>query len=208
MQRLMRIAGCLSAVLLSLTACTSVPITHYYTFQPSLKVAPQATESVASSPFSLRVESFGGDIPYQQDKIIFRTSAYEVNFYEYHQWLRPPAELVTERVLDLAGASGLFQHVFEEESGELTRYMLDGRVLMFDQWYTKPTGSTIRVGIRYRLFAPELQDDPLWDDTIETTADTMNMEILGAIKAFETALYENITQALAAIDRVIAQHTE
>ena len=200
--------GLLAAAFCILSGCATVPNTHYYTFRPTLSASLQGDEATRS-PFSLSVEGYGGDVPYQQDKIVFRISAYEINFYEYHRWLRPPTELVTEQVLKQAGASGLFRSVVVEGDFDAsTRYVLDGRVLMFDQWYTEQNRSTVRVGIRYRFFAPEQEQDLLLDKIIETTADTPSMEILEVIKAFETALHENITQAIAEIDRIIVQHTE
>jgi ABC-type uncharacterized transport system auxiliary subunit len=208
MQRLTWITSCLLAALFSLVGCTSVPTTHYYAFQPTLTVSLQETENTTTSPFRISVESYEGDVPYQQDRIVFRTSVYEISFYEYHRWLRPPTELVTEQVLKHARASGLFRNVLAGGFDASARYVLDGRVLMFDQWYTGQNRSTVRVGVRYRLSAPELEEGVLWDETIETTADSPNMEILEVIKAFETALHDNIMQAFAAIDRVVAQHTE
>ena len=54
----------------------------------------------------MAVDTFEADVPYQQDKIVFRTSPYEVNFYEYHKWLRPPEELVADQIEGDAGVAG------------------------------------------------------------------------------------------------------
>ena len=190
-----------------LNGCASVPLTHYYTFQPTLIESSQASEQ-AKYPFGLNVEEYSGDVPYQQDRIIFRTSAYEISFYEYHRWLRPPTELVTGQILKQLNASSPFHTVQESNFDASTRYVMEGRVLMFDQWYTEQKRSTVRVIVRHRLLDPEQEQDLLWEETIETTAETPSMEILEVIKAFETALQENIRQALAEIDRVVAQQTE
>ncbi len=206
MQRFFSMTICLAAFFI-LSGCAGVPDTHYYTFQPTLVESPQEPDQT-SYPFGLYVESYGGDVPYQQDKIVFRSSAYEIKFYEYHLWLRPPTELVTEQVLKQLSASRLFRSVQEGSFDASTRYILEGRVLMFDQWYTEQKRSIVRVGIRYRLLNPELEQDILWDETIETASTTPNMEILEVIKAFEATLHENIRQAIVKIDRVVAHNTE
>lgn len=206
MQRFFLITICLANFFI-LSGCFGVPATHYYTFQPTLVESPQHTKQT-SYPFGLSVESYDGDAPYQQDRIVYRTSAYEVNFYEYRRWLRPPTELVTGETLKQLNASRLFSSVREGTFEAATRFVLEGQVLMFDQWYTESKRSTVRVGIRYRLSDPALEQDVLWDETIETAAPTPTMETLEVVKAFELALHENILQAIAAIDRVVTQHTE
>jgi len=196
-----------AAVFFVLSGCAAVPETHYYTFQPTLAEAPHAPER-ASYPFGLKVESFDGDAPYQQEKIVYRTSPYEVNFYEYRRWLRPPTELVAEQAIKQLNASRLFRSIQTGSFDATTRYVLEGRVLMFDQWYSEPKRSTVRVVIRYRLSDADQEQGVLWDETFETAAATPNMEIIEVIKAFETAMQENIQQAIAEIDRVVAHHTQ
>ena len=134
---------------------------------------------------------------------MFRTSAYEVNYYEYHRWLRPPAELVTEQVQKLLASSEMFRRVHPYAFELYSDYIVQGRILMFDQWYTGEA-SSVQVAIQYQLVDPE-QDQIVWMDTVETTAAASNLEIVETIKAFEVALQKNILQAIAFIDSVLAQ---
>jgi ABC-type uncharacterized transport system auxiliary subunit len=188
--------------LLWLGGCfAEVPLLHYYTFQP---IVSEIAETPGSKfPYVLGVEPYEADVPYQQDKIVFRTSAYEVNFYEYHRWLRPPVELVTEQVQKLFASSGLFRRVHADTLELYSDYILRGKILMFDQWYHGETASA-QVGIAYRLIDPT-QEKLIWTNVIETTVTMPNLEILETIQGFEAALQNNVQQAIIAIDKVLSQ---
>jgi ABC-type uncharacterized transport system auxiliary subunit len=130
-----------------------------------------------------------------------------VNFYEYRRWLRPPTELVTEQVLKYLQTSDLFSSVYGEDVDSPVDYVLQGRILMFDQWYNDENTATTQVGIRYQLLDLEREQMVFWTEVIETSATTSNMEILETIKTFEEALHTNILQAITAIERVLDQNS-
>lgn len=152
-------------------------------------------------PLTVGVEAYEAESPYQQEKIVFRTSPYEVNFYEYHRWLRPPTELVTEQVQKLLAISGLFQRVQPYTYESEPDYVLRGRILLFDQWYSDPS-SSIQIGIQYQLLHL-VQDQVVWSDIIETTASVPTLEIVETVKGFEAAVHKNILQAIAAMEKVL-----
>ncbi len=180
----------------------NIPLTHYYTFQPANETV--VTREHPKYPYVIGVETFEANAPYQQDKIVFRTSPYEVNFYEYHRWLRPPAELLQERVVKLLTTSALFQKVHAYAFESFADYSLLGRIVMFDQWYNEDKTASVHVGITYQLINPEEQN-LVWSDTITVTTPTSSLGVVETIKAFELALHENILQAIAAIDQVLSQ---
>ena len=191
-----------------LCGCAEIPLTHYYTFRPD--VGKNAKTTSSKYPYVVAIDTFEADVPYQQDKIVFRTSPYEVNFYEYHKWLRPPEELVTDQVLKLVSSAGMFQNVHARAFESPPDYIIQGRIKMFDQWNSGKT-SFVRIQLEYHLIAPE-EEQIIWMDTVETTANISKLEstelaqfIVETVKGFETALQENILQALAAIDGVLSR---
>ena len=184
-----------------LYGCTPVPPTYYYTFRPDIE--KNVGTASPQYPSVLAIEAFDADVPYQQDKIVFRTSPYEVNFYEYHKWLRPLGELVTDQVVKFISAAGMFQKVHPRAFESYADYTLRGRIKMFDQWYSETT-SHVRIQLEYALMASE-KEQILWMDTVETTAPVSNLKVVETVKGFETALQENVLQALTAIARVLSQ---
>lgn len=183
--------------------CTAnIPQTHYYTFQPG-DIKVKETDS-AKYAYILGVEMYEADVPYQQDQIVFRSSPYEVNFYEYRRWLRPPTEMVMEQIVKFLASSGIFQRVHADTFESYADYILRGKVIMFDQWLTAENTSSVQVEIEYQLIDFE-QKHLVWIESINTTATISDLAILETVKAFESALQDNIQQAIATIDHVFAQ---
>ena len=193
----------LVGILFGVSGCfTNIPLMHYYTFQPASEKA--AKGETPKYPYVIGVEAFDANAPYQQDKIVFRTSAYEVNFYEYHRWLRPPADLLQEQTVKLLTTSALFQKVHAYVFESFADYSLIGRIVMFDQWNNADKTAAVHVGITYQFINPE-QQRLVWSDTITVITPTSSLGVVETVKAFESALQENILQAIAAIDQVLSQ---
>jgi ABC-type uncharacterized transport system auxiliary subunit len=188
------------ACLFLMIGCASVPPTHYYTFQP--QIGSSTSPAAPTYPVTLGVEAYEAETPYQQERIVFRTSPYEVNFYEYHRWLRPPTDLVTEQAQKLLQSSGLFQRVRPYTYESEPDYVIRGRILLFDQWYNG-TSSSIQVGIQYQLL-DVVPEQVIWSDVIETTVSVPTLDIVDTVKGFETAVHQNIEQAIAAMKKVLA----
>lgn len=195
------IVTCLLCITWLFCGCANIPLTHYYTFQPDIE--KKAETRSPKYPYIVTIDAFEADVPYQQDKIVFRTSPYEVNFYEYHKWLRLPEELVTEQVFKLVSAAGMFQNVHTQAFESYSDYIIRGRIKMFDQWYREGT-SSVRVRLEYHLIATQ-EEHTIWMDTVETDINLSKLGIVETVKGFETALQENVLQALDAIDEVLYQ---
>lgn len=194
---------CLFWCVVLLAGCTaSVPLTHYYTFQPTQRA--RAEQTSPQFPYILGVETFEADSPYQQDRIVYRDSMYEVNFYEYRRWLRPPTELVAEAVQRHLEQAGLCERVHTFEMESYSDYTLRGKIELFDRWFDEDTTSHARVSILYQLFDSESRKI-LWMKRVETTAPITTLDMVDVVKGFETALQQNMQQVVAALDRTFHQ---
>jgi len=184
-----------------ITSCAQIPLTHYYTFRPDPEFGDKKP---ATLPYILAVGTFEAETPYQQDRIVFRTSPYEVAFYEYHRWLRPLEELVPNHIMHIVSASAMFSHVHDQAFELFADYILSGKISMFDRWDTK-FPSIARIQITYQLIHAQ-SDKIVWMDTIDSTAPIAHLKfVVDTVKGFETALSENVQQALTAIDEVLSQ---
>jgi ABC-type uncharacterized transport system auxiliary subunit len=182
--------------------CAQIPLTHYYTFDPDTVGTMPAPASQLSSVVA--IAAFEADIPYQQDKIVFRNSPYEVAFYVYHKWLRPLPELVTTKVLQQAAASDMFSRVHGQAFQVAADYVLVGSITMFDRW-DGAQASDVRVQLVYQLL-DSYGEQILWMDTIDSTAPVVDRESeVNTIKSFESALHANIQQALETVYDVISR---
>ena len=193
--------------------CASIPLTHYYTFRPDIEFPEKLVSS--TYPYTLTIEPFETDFPYQEHKIVFRRSPYEVNFYEYHKWLQPLEQLVTEQVVKLASATQIFQHVHDQAFGTYADYIIHGNIKMFDFWYSPPN-PFVRIQLEYQFIAAK-EDQIIWMQTIDTireiemfdlTEPVTSSHIVEIVKVFEAALHENIVQALTRMDEVLSQQQD
>jgi len=120
------------AFCLLLQSCGGVPETYYYTlaFEPDKKT----TDGHAPLPFALGVQKFESEVIYDDDRIIYRDSPFEVKYYFYRRWVAPPRHLVTEKVVNYLSDSGLFEKVTTYPSPANVKYVLSGRLLAFEEW--------------------------------------------------------------------------
>lgn len=177
-----------------LAGCAHIPLTHYYTFDPDRVAAPETTAG-DPAPVVLAIGAFEARIPYQHDRLVFRTSPYEVGFYEYHKWLRPLPELVHTQVVRQGRASGLFSRVHGQAFQMEADYILTGTLTMFDRW-DRASSSEARVEIAYQLL-DAYGERILWADSIATSAPVATLEdAVTTVQSFETALHVNIQHAL------------
>jgi ABC-type uncharacterized transport system auxiliary subunit len=106
--------------------CGSVrePATKYY----KLDIPPAPTPAGPSSPAALRIEPFRASSLLRQDRIVYRPSAVEVGFYEYHRWAEPPNDTLTKALADQLMRRRVFQSVEISDAGEKAVYVLRGRI--------------------------------------------------------------------------------
>lgn len=125
----------LFAVCFLLSACGGVPETFYYTVAP---LAVKTTEAEANNHTErtvvLGVEKFSAEALYDDDRIIYRDSPYEVKYYHYRRWAAMPRQLVTDQVLKQLQAAHIFRNVVSFPSNNRVDYVLTGRILSFEEW--------------------------------------------------------------------------
>jgi ABC-type uncharacterized transport system auxiliary subunit len=194
---------CLLAVLMVAggNGCSSVPPTNYYIFAPDLET-PSPTSS-STYPYVVAIDEFQADVPYQQERIVFRASPYQVNFYEYHRWLRPTNDLVTDQALKVLEAMHRFKRVHAQPYDIPSDYILQGRIKMFDQWVAT-TPPMVRIQIDYRFLAAQ-SEQVLWARRIDTTAPLASLGLIDTVKGFESALEENLRQVVSAFEDILSQ---
>lgn len=122
----MNVRGAFVAAAL-LSACASTPETHFYRLS-----AP--TQTLASQPVAgvLYVESFEADAVFSDDRVVYRTSPYKLDYYNYHRWTSPPAVHLTDYLRDAYARSGLFNRVVTASTPPPDA-ILAGRVTGFEE---------------------------------------------------------------------------
>lgn len=115
-----------------LQGCGGVPETFYYTV--AFEASQPINDGHSPLPLALGVEKFQSEMIYDDDRIIYRDSPFEIKYYYYRRWVAPPRHLVTEKVLSHLSESGLFERVTAYPSMVNVKYVLSGRLLAFEEW--------------------------------------------------------------------------
>ena len=114
-----------------LANCGSVPQTFYYRVDYQIEDLRNGNHAI---PLTLGIRQFDADVLYQGDRIVYRQSPYQVQFYHYRRWVAPPKKIVTEKVLKQFQASGLFANVVRIPSAIKNDYTLNGEIQAFEEW--------------------------------------------------------------------------
>jgi len=121
----------LLAVSLCLTSCSAMR-TYYYLINTDLTV-PRSEKCL---PLTVAVNNVRAPSRYQ-DQMVYRTSEYEVGFYEYSHWVEQPAEMVRRALLDALKDSGLFKRVDPIDIVVNPDLTLQSVIVSFDQVVTR-----------------------------------------------------------------------
>ncbi|MDQ7064445.1 MAG: ABC-type transport auxiliary lipoprotein family protein [candidate division KSB1 bacterium] len=130
--RLLRIL-ILFVFLLAFISCGRPPRIHYYTIEFK-SIDQNNGKREAALPYSIGVVKLDGGVLYTDDRIIYRETPFEVNFWNYRRWIAPPNVLVTEALRQVLKADGLFQDVLSYPSAVPPRMILTGKVTAFEEW--------------------------------------------------------------------------
>jgi ABC-type uncharacterized transport system auxiliary subunit len=148
--------------------------------------------SSGTATLSLIVSLFTARDPYGQDLMVYRSSPYRLDFYNYHRWAAVPAELVTDWTRRSLRGSGLFAKVFPAAEGnaDLT---LGGVIHQFEEVDHEQNWEAV-LSIDFWLTRAD-QRSPFWFQTYTATqqAEKRNPE---AIAEAMSRNLENILKRL------------
>ena len=112
--------------LILLAGCAGkVKYPSYYTLHVPPPPDPPAQEGVRTS---LAIREFRSPTYLRQGPIVYRESAEQIGFYEYHRWAVDPRIFVTNAVVDRLRASGSFAQVKIYDGRPDVDYILSGRL--------------------------------------------------------------------------------
>lgn len=149
-----KLAGILLLIALCIASCKAVR-TYYYIINTDITV-PRAGKQL---PLTVAVNNVRAPSRYQ-DQMVYRTSEYEVGFYEYSQWVEQPAEMVRRGLLNALKSSGLFRRVDAIDIIVNPDLTLQSSIVSFDQVVTKE-GNFAECEIRLELLGVN-SGQPVW----------------------------------------------
>src|SRR6266446_5297502 len=98
--------------------------TYYALHLPPAPALPTAAQGHAS----LAIREFRSPDYLRQGPLVYRASAEQIGFYDYHRWAADPREFVTSAITDRLRAGGTFADVKVYDGRSSADYILSGRL--------------------------------------------------------------------------------
>ncbi|MCG8607115.1 ABC-type transport auxiliary lipoprotein family protein [bacterium] len=173
--------------------CGGVPPTYFYRVDQNLDKDPSNGTDVL--PVSIAVAPFKSDILYESDKIVYRSSLYEVQFYHYRRWIAPPRKLVTEELYKHYRRSGAFKQVVRLPSTQAVDYVLTGQIQSFEEWDEKEAWYGL-VALEFQLQDPETKET-LWESVISERSLAEKKDPVSVVRAINASLNAVLSKSIS-----------
>jgi len=182
-----------------LAGCGSerVPATRYY----KLDIPPAPAPAGPSAPISLRIEPFRSANLLRQDRIVYRPSAVEVGFYEYHRWAEPPNDTVTRAMADQLLKRRVFQSIRISEGGERADYVLRGSIDRLQE-VDYMGGVRAQVSISAELEGP-VRGQTLWSGSASSESVVTKRDVEGVVAAMGKASQQSIARLMTDVTKFL-----
>lgn len=165
-----------------LCACSAVPENRYFMMAYALlppKPAPRVDATI-------RVRQFDITPAYDQERLVYRYSPFEFQYYNYMLWAVKPQKMLTDLFRKQLSHSGRFAAVAGEFGEQRPDYELSGMVEAIeeldagDEWFAH-----LNITLRLSRYG---QEQALWTGVIEQRRQVFNKQPVYVVKALSEIL--------------------
>jgi ABC-type uncharacterized transport system auxiliary subunit len=178
-----------------LAACGGkIPPTNYYV----LDLPAPAAKPANTLPFTAVVMPFRGSEMLGQDRIIYRETASQVGFYEYHRWAEDPRTTLLRSLLGQLRATGAFERVVPFEGRTSVDYIIRGSL---DQLEEIDYGGGVSVKVKLSAQLVDASTNRVvWNETSEATGSVSTAEVSAVVEQMSTAMRSAVSQIVEGIN--------
>ena len=153
-------------------------------------------------PVTIIIEPFDADALYKGDRIVFRNSEYEVQFYHYRRWVAPPNKIVQESVIEQFRASGVFERVVTSTVPVNAGYILKGNIKSFEEWDEGDSWYGL-VSISFELQNKETKKI-IWQNSLSERTPTSKKEPTEVARAISESLKKIVEKAIREVEEKLS----
>lgn len=108
-----------------------------------LEISPGAPSDLKKIDSVLLVESVDAEGLYDDFRVIYRSSPYQVSYYSYDFWVKKPAVLIKQSILKFFRGSGIFKRVIDKYTLFEPDLILKSRLFTIEEvdkgsaWYAR-----------------------------------------------------------------------
>jgi len=150
---------------------------------------------------SLVVRPFTARDPYNQERIVYRSSPYQLDFYNYHRWAAAPAEQVTDWTRRYVRGTGLFAKVFPTPEGNAD-LVLGGVIRQIEEVDHEQTWEAV-LSIDFWLARAD-QRSPFWFQSYTATQQAAKRTPAAIAEAMSRNLENMLSRLLADLAPLVA----
>lgn len=185
-----------AAVWIACAACGSkLPDTRYY------QLAPSGAKAHGGDGL-LVLETLTTDAAYDDDRIVYRTTPFRIDYYHYHRWSSAPGIMVSNYLEQALEHSGRFRAVMRDMT-PAAPVVLAGRVIAIEEVDRSRTAWVGRIVLELGL-TDARSGEVLWTEQFEETEPLPKQTPEGLAAALSTAMSRIVARTVP----VIAHLTE
>lgn len=109
------------------------PVNRYYLLD-YIPTPLRAKQNKPPLPYTLRIKDMDVAEAYRRPEIVYRQSAHEMRFYNYHQWAVKPEHLISDMVFKHLRASNLFKSVTQTVLDYKPDFTLTGQIIALEEY--------------------------------------------------------------------------
>lgn len=188
----------LATLLLVVAACGGkLPETRFY------QLAAPAPTSTQKGDAVLVLETLQTDQAYDDERIVYRTNPYRLDYYNYHRWSAAPGTLIGNYLETAFERTGHFRSVVREVTPNAS-VILGGRVIAIEEVDNSKANWTGRIVIELSL-TDARTGESLWSEQIEETEPLATQTPEGLAKALSIAMNRIATRAAPVVAGIAEQ---
>ena len=168
-----------------------LPETRFY------QLAATSAPAEATGGVTLVLEPLSTDPAYDDDRIVFRTTPYRLDYYQYHRWSAAPGTMVGNYLEQAFESSGKFRAVVRELSPDAPA-VLGGRVIAIEEIDTSKTSWRGRIVVELTLTEART-GVVLWTEQFDESEPLATQTPEGLAKALSTAMARIAARAAPAV---------
>ncbi|MBF0431572.1 MAG: membrane integrity-associated transporter subunit PqiC [Fibrobacteria bacterium] len=191
------------ACLLILSGCFlgKAPQTRYYLLD-YIPSPERLKQNKPPLPYTLRIKDFKVAEAYRRPELVYRQSAHEMMFYNFHQWAVKPGYLITDMVFKHLRTSKLFKSTSLTLLDFKPDYTLSGQVLSLeeydnqDKWYA-------HIAITFQL-EDEHTGHQIWQKTYDVRKMVSQHEPVFVVRELSFLLENLMDKAVVELEMLLA----
>ncbi len=194
-------AGLVLVLLAGVAGCSTVPDYTYFTMAYTL--LPEASKGTQPLADSLRIRDLEIAPAYDKDKMVYRFSPYQFQYYNYMLWAVKPNKMVTELIVRHLDQSNLFEVVSRDYGDSRPQFELTGTLEAIEEM---DSGTEWYAHLAFSLRVSRFRDERVvWSHRVDARKRVYNKAPVYVVKALSELMEAEMTKVVEKLAAFLKQ---